>query len=432
MIYESSNSSAFFYTTDQAFPKDGDIEIYTTNYYDSHDFDGDGTDEINYQSTNDYTDTTYLYVRGKATGSKVAVLPEDETQAPTIYLESYLFYDKFSRVIQTQSDHHLQGQDVVWNDYKFVGWLLKTKREHAAVVEGENKSVMIRERYIYDHIGRLKNTYHQINNEAEQLICEKVYNERDELRLKRLGVNPSTDGALQNVNYSYNIRKWLTAINDLDNLGNDLFAMNLKYTENIAGNFNNDINYNGNITAIEWRHQSEANSRIYSYEYDDLNRLTTAVYGERNGTSNFNKNRYNSAYTYDANGNITTLQRNGFRANQNSYGRIDEMNYGYTDQGDGKTFSHEVGHALGLGHNFYTDEDGTASISSYSFGNRNVISEDVSNTVSQATRLANSVEGNNVNVLLQTEGDDKNKITVQRLDGTLGASVIYPIIDGQN
>ena len=331
VIYESPNSSAFFYTTDQAFPKDGDIEIYTTNYYDSHDFDGDGTDEINYQSTNDYTDTTYPYVRGKATGSKVAVLPEDENAAPTIYLDSYLFYDKFSRVVQTQSDHHLRGRDVVWNDYNFVGWLLKTKREHAAVVEGENKSVTIRERYIYDHIGRLKNTYHQINNEAEQLICEKVYNERDELSLKRLGVNPSTDGALQNVNYSYNIRKWLTAINDLDNLGNDLFAMNLKYTENIANNFNNAVNYNGNITAIEWRHSTEANSRIYSYEYDDLNRLTTAVYGERNGATNLNKNRYNSAYTYDANGNILTLERNGFRAG--SYGRIDDMLYNYTADG---------------------------------------------------------------------------------------------------
>jgi myo-inositol-hexaphosphate 3-phosphohydrolase len=36
---------------------------------------------------------------------------------------------------------------------------------------------------------------------------------------------------LQKVNYDYNIRGWMTAINDPDNLGDDLFAMNLYYQE---------------------------------------------------------------------------------------------------------------------------------------------------------------------------------------------------------
>ncbi|MEM9887461.1 MAG: RHS repeat-associated core domain-containing protein [Bacteroidota bacterium] len=206
-------------------------------------------------------------------------------------------------------------------------------REHTAIVDNCNKEVTIHQRHSYDHIGRLLQTYHQINEEEEVLICEKSYNERDELAQKRLGVTAliESSSALQTVDYEYNIRKWLTKINDLSDT-DDLFAMELKYTENIAGNFNNDINYNGNITAVEWKFQSDANSKIYSYEYDDLNRLTTAVYGEHDGTSFLNKNRYNSGYSYDENGNILTLERKGLIQN-NVFATIDNMTYSYTDDG---------------------------------------------------------------------------------------------------
>ncbi|MEN0049551.1 MAG: RHS repeat-associated core domain-containing protein [Bacteroidota bacterium] len=270
-------------------------------------------------------------MRGKATGGTVAILNAD---TPTKTLWSYVFYDKFCRVIQTRSDHHLEGEDIIWSDYNYPGWLLKTRREHTVIVAGNNQAVTIQERYDYDHIGRLLRTYHQINNEDEQLICENSYNERDELQQKRLGVDDNmseNNDALQEVDYNYNIRGWLTKINELND-ANDLFAMELKYTENIAGNFNNDINYNGNITAVEWKFQSDANSKIYSYEYDDLNRLTTAVYGEHDGTSFLNKNRYNSAYSYDENGNILTLERKG-RIQNNVFATVDDMIYSYFDDG---------------------------------------------------------------------------------------------------
>ncbi|MEN0049554.1 MAG: hypothetical protein AAF806_21010, partial [Bacteroidota bacterium] len=304
--------------------------------YDTYDFDRDQTDEVSYQAApplSGFSNDEYDFVKGKATGSKTAILPDDTLQVPSVYLESYLFYDKFSRVVQTQSDNHLQGQDVIWNEYNYTGWLLKSLREHTAIVDNCNKEVTIHQRHSYDHIGRLLQTYHQINEEDEVLICEKSYNERDELAQKRLGVTSivESSNALQTVDYSYNIRKWLTKINELDD-ADDFFSMELKYTENIAGNFNNDVNYNGNITAVEWKFQSDANSKIYSYEYDDLNRLTTAVYGEHDGTNFLNKNRYNSAYSYDENGNILTLERKG-RIQNNVFATVDDMIYGYTDDG---------------------------------------------------------------------------------------------------
>ncbi len=97
--------------------------------------------------------------------------------------------------------------------------------------------------------------------------------------------------------------------------------------------------------------------------------------------------------------------------------------------GDGKTFSHEVGHALGLGHNFYTYK-GKNTISKGTSGNRAVLPRDVLNTVSNAVRLANQTSANNVNVLLQT-GKKTNTVTILNPNQTMGRSSTYPVPEHQ-
>ena len=79
--------------------------------------------------------------------------------------------------------------------------------------------------------------------------------------------------------------------------------------------------------------------------------------------------------------------------------------------GDGKSWDHEVAHALGLGHNSYKNDDGTYSISSYMIGKRNVIGQDIYNTVIDAFNLANQSDNNNVNIMLQT-GVTENTYTI--------------------
>ncbi|MBK6476734.1 MAG: hypothetical protein IPF93_00245 [Saprospiraceae bacterium] len=56
----------------------------------------------------------------------------------------------------------------------------------------------------------------------------------------------------QTIDYQYNIRKWLTQINDPDACNTNLFGMRLGYTTANAS-LNATAKYNGNIAWIEWR-----------------------------------------------------------------------------------------------------------------------------------------------------------------------------------
>jgi len=134
--------------------------------------------------------------------------------------------------------------------------------------------------------------------------------------------------ALQTVDYNYNIRGWLKDINDIDNLGlginTDLFAFRLNYnTKDLS---NSTELFNGNIAETQWKSVSDNNKRYYSYEYDALNRIKKGVYNEdADVTAN---NRYGlSGISYDKNGNIKTLNRNGLVST--STAPIDYLTYNY-------------------------------------------------------------------------------------------------------
>ena len=122
-----------------------------------------------------------------------------------------------------------------------------------------------------------------------------------------------------------------TLLND-DN--DDLFAMHFDYT-NANATLNAQAQYNGNIAGMQWRVRGK-NIQEYGFQYDDLNRLTSATYGEiENGQFALHKaNVYNMNASYDINGNIQTLQRNG-ATNLNSqnvgtnYDVIDDLSYAY-------------------------------------------------------------------------------------------------------
>ncbi|MEL6943898.1 MAG: DUF6443 domain-containing protein, partial [Bacteroidota bacterium] len=147
------------YTMDNAFPEDEqNIEVYTVNYYDDYNLDNDNSafdDEVSYQApasvvSDHYDANNFPFVQGKITGSKTAILQEDGS-APTEYLETYTFYDKFGRIIQTQVDNHLDGKDITWHQYNYPGWLLRMRREHSATIDGQAQSIIINQRFTYDH-----------------------------------------------------------------------------------------------------------------------------------------------------------------------------------------------------------------------------------------------------------------------------------------
>ena len=157
-----------------------------------------------------------------------------------------------------------------------------------------------------------------------------IYNERDELGQKLLSFNGTTLG--QTIDYQYNIRKWLTQINDPDACNPNLFGMRLGYTTANAS-LNATAKYNGNIAWIEWRAGAYCvpggvarYKSGYGFTYDGLDRMTASKYGEYLSPSWTNFDRYNENLTYDASGNILTLNRRGY-ISAGTYNVIDNLTY---------------------------------------------------------------------------------------------------------
>ncbi len=127
---------------------------------------------------------------------------------------------------------------------------------------------------------------------------------------------------MQTVDYRYNIRGWLSSINNaqLANDGgltngdtNDYFGMELAY--NTAAGTGNSQYYNGNIGAIKWKSAGlatgVADQRSYNYAYDKSDKLTAATFQANNGTGwTAEQNTLNETMAYDHNGNILSLVRN--------------------------------------------------------------------------------------------------------------------------
>jgi len=142
-------------------------------------------------------------------------------------------------------------------------------------------------------------------------------------------VNPNTSANrtdfLQSVDYKYNIRGWMTDVNNTANPGTDLFAMKLYYTDEFT-QLGAEEQYNGNITAMSWKH-SNSPLQTYAYRYDTLNQLEQARYAEGANYST-SLDRYTvQGLDYDFNGNILSVQNKGKIVN--SYTTVDNLTYHY-------------------------------------------------------------------------------------------------------
>jgi len=193
-------------------------------------------------------------------------------------------------------------------------------------------------RFTYDHAGRLLRTYHKLNSGAEVILSENEYNELGQLIDKKLYSTDNGTTYKQSTDLRYNIRGWLTSINNsqLTNDGtlnddpngtDDLFGMELGYNSSI-GSGNSSL-YNGNISAMKWSTnlaRGTVKDIAYNYSYDALNRITGATFRKNtSGTWANASNAFNeSDYTYDLNGNIKSLKR------RDDVGTlIDDLTYDY-------------------------------------------------------------------------------------------------------
>ena len=145
--------------------------------------------------------------------------------------------------------------------------------------------------------------------------------------LSKRKVGGSEGSPLQEVDYAYNIRGWLTSVNQPQNLGKDLFGFELKY-QNPVSNGKDTPKYNGNISQMDWKTRSNNEElRRYTYQYDDLNRLTKSFYSKPLAVQP-NTGSYDEYLSYDVNGNIKTLSRFGDMDKPQAV-KIDELSYTY-------------------------------------------------------------------------------------------------------
>ena len=142
------------------------------------------------------------------------------------------------------------------------------------------------------------------------------------------------DAFLQKVDYLYNIRGWLTDINNVNSLAEpnapqDLFAFKLNYNA-VQDDMDGMVKplYNGNISETFWRTSSDNIKRKYGYRYDYQNRILGAYY-QLPSTAIKRASSYNAHYSYDSNGNLLSLKRNGIQDIAHSVIEMDDLTYTY-------------------------------------------------------------------------------------------------------
>jgi RHS repeat-associated protein len=202
--------------TNQSYPiLSASDEILSVSYYDSYDFVPSGfRDE--YQDVNGFENQPAKLNIGRATGSKLKILDNTNT-----WLYSIVFYDDRDRVIQTYRHNQFQsGFDEMTLQYDFTGKVIKFRQVQTGIIDGTSHLYNIESRLVYDHAGRLIQEFQSINEQAEVMIKQLYYNELGQVIDKKLHSTNQGQSFLQSIDYKYNIRGWLTNINQ-SNLLND-------------------------------------------------------------------------------------------------------------------------------------------------------------------------------------------------------------------
>ena len=323
----------------------GANQVLTKNYYDNYSFPGAPS------PTTTLTDVDLpiaTNVKGMPTGSWVKVLDNPSSATGET---SYTLYDSKYRPVHSNTTNHLGGYTKVTTNLDWSGKTLYTITKHKRADSA--MELVIKDMFEYSSQDKLVLHKQQINNLQEQLIAKNTYDELGQLISKSVGgIDVTGSTALQTVDYTYNIRGWLKAINDVNNIGNDLFAFKINYNDaETATNL-----YNGNISETFWKTSSDNILRKYDYTYDHLNRLLQADYSKE-GNTFFNS--YLEHLTYDKNGNIQTLQRTGgIDANGDQFADpIDNLTYLYDDFN--KNLLLRVFDGSGSPDGFKDDTDGT-------------------------------------------------------------------------
>lgn len=202
------------------------ITVFSTIYYDNYGFDKAGFTVL----SSVYSETVTSNTKTLVTGSKVRTL------GTTNWTTSVMGYDDKARPISVQSkNEYLQTTDVIETDLDFIGNVIENKSTHTKSDIAVN--ITTYDYFTYDHSGRLLKQTQRIGGNALELISYNKYNDLGQLVEQKIGGNGTTATSytaadkLQKVDFGFNVRGWLTKINNTSDLSTDgdLFAYEIKY-----------------------------------------------------------------------------------------------------------------------------------------------------------------------------------------------------------
>ena len=234
---------------------------------------------------------------GLPTGTRIYNLSEDGYTATANY------YDAKGRVVQSRSVRSSDGYKTVTdNKYMFDGSIAQQLTTQGT---GSN---LVREhyRYTYDHVGRAKQVYYQLNNDSEIILSENSYDNTGRLVQNLLCNKQDT------IHYSYDMRNMLTETR------NRHFTERLFYADSLPQYAT--VCRNGNIAAL--RIEQMDSVFTFAYTYDACNRLKTS-----NRLTGYGA-MFSESFDYDDAGNILRLKR--YRGTQ----LIDDLVYDYGNIGN--------------------------------------------------------------------------------------------------
>lgn len=218
----------------------------------------------------------------------------------TYYIEKAYFYDYKGRIIQVNSIDSDGWSDSYSYKYDFKGNILKEFEEHEYI---DTYDRMLTEN-TYDSRGRILSSHIGVNNNEFSYQVNYAYDDFGRL------VSKSTANLLESI--SYNLQGWITEravkIGDVD-----VWSEELKYYEPTAQEAQPRFDGMISETKSELHLSGHSNS---IYQYDKLKRIISTK-SRNSSLGNFNNRE--SGITYDRNGNILTLERDGNYSYQYSY-----------------------------------------------------------------------------------------------------------------
>lgn len=341
---QTSQSIANFqdFVNDQAFPNDFSLkrEDITTVY-------------------SDYSEPSEIsrrqeYLQNRVSFTRFSQRNDDGTV--TDYASTYYSYDPHGNVKWLAQ--HVPGLGLKYVDYEYD----LISRNVRQIKYNDGQPDQFYHRYAYDADNRLI----QVETSRDGMIWDRDarYQYYAHGPLKRIILG---EDKVQGIDYTYTLHGWLKGINhpsldilkdpshdsQINRVGKDAFGMALTYYD---GDFKkNDSPFTSLITTPGSTHLSPDrglfNGHITSwasqiaprpsgdalqyegltgsiYRYDELGQLKAGSFYSHNAGTWSPTEDYRTRYTYDPNGNILTLLRNGYAARHLP---MDDLTYHYTD-----------------------------------------------------------------------------------------------------